>query len=130
MIGPPVAIVPIRQTGEADCAIAALAMLLGKTYGEVAPIVTEVAPKALQRGLWVTEMQRVVRKLGGVLRVSRTFNLDEDVGLLMIDLEDSGHVVVLFRGVLINPGDGCVWEPDAYLAKSAAKPRSLLTLAV
>lgn len=121
---PPVVIQPLAQTAE-DCALVALAMYLGVPYAQVAAFVAVTAPKAFIRGMWTTEIQRVAKALGVTLKVKRKFGEDES-GILVLQLEDGCHAVVLFEGVIVNPGDGLVWNYDAYLSKAVAKPRHLL----
>lgn len=122
----PVAIRPIVQTGN-DCAIAALAMYTGRAYAEVAAQAVGVAPRAFVRGMWCTEIQRAAKRLGVTLKQARQFNLDEDTGILCVDMVDgNAHAVVLFRGVIVNSLDGQVWDPEAYCIETQATPRVLL----
>lgn len=122
----PLAVQPIIQTGN-DCAIASLAMFLGLPYAQVAASAVTVAPQAFDRGMWCTEIQRTSKRLGVQLVQRRRFNVDEDTGILCLDLPcGSSHALVLFRGVLINSDDGMVWDPDAYQAKNKAVFRVLL----
>jgi hypothetical protein len=120
----PIAIQPRKQTS-ADCAIVALEMFLGIPYAQVAAFVAATSPKAFIRGMWTTEIQRVAAGLGTKLKRQRKW-ADDDSGILVLQLEDACHAVVLFEGVIINPGDGMVWNYDAYLAKACAQPLHLL----
>ena len=47
-------VVLVQQRHEADCAIAALAMLLGVSYEEVLLMVSD--PSVLQGGTWMTQL--------------------------------------------------------------------------
>lgn len=120
----PAAILPRAQTGD-DCAIVALSMYTGLPYPHVAAAVAAAAPRAFLRGMWTKEMQRIAKVLGVTLRYRRKFSEDE-TGILLLQLEDGCHAVVLFQGVVVNPGDGQVWDYDAYVSKSRAKPLGLL----
>lgn len=121
---PPLVIRPLEQTGD-DCAIVALAMFLGLPYAQVAAFVGATAPKAFVRGMWTTEIERIAAALGTRLKRKRKWDEDES-GILVLQLEDVCHAVVLFEGVIVNPGDGMVWNYDAYLSKACATPRHLL----
>jgi hypothetical protein len=120
----PIAVCPVMQTGD-DCAIVAMSMYTGLPYPHVAAAVAAMAPRAFLRGMWTKEMQRIAKLLGVTLKYRRKFD-HEGTGILLLQLEDGCHAVLLFQGVVINPGDGQVWDYDAYLAKSKAKPLGLL----
>ena len=121
----PLVVIPRRQE-HADCAVVALAMWLGLPYTQVAAAVATVRPLALANGMYQSEIQKVARIFDRTLKVRRKFNLeDRPSGLLMLDMGDGHHAVVLFEGVIIS--DGKVWNYDAFLAQAKAKPLSLLT---
>lgn len=122
----PLAIKPIVQTGIGDCAIAALAMYTGKSYGEAASVAVRFAPKAFARGMWCTEIQKAAAALGVHLKQTRRFSIDEDTGILCVDNPDGAHAVVLFHGLIVNSADGQIWEPEAYFIEARATPRVLL----
>lgn len=117
-------VTPQKQSGD-DCAIVALSIFLNLPYAAVAAVVARVAPTAFKSGLWNTQMARVAKALGTPLQAKRRFH-DRESGILTLQLEDACHAVVLFEGVVVNPGDGKVWNYKAYLAKSRARPLSLL----
>jgi hypothetical protein len=120
----PIAILPRQQTGN-DCAIVALAMYLGIPYPKIAAVVAAMAPRAFLRGMWTAEMRRVAKTLGTTFRYKKKFGEDE-TGILILQLEDECHAVVLFQGVVLNPGDGMAWDYDSYLSKACATPLGLL----
>jgi hypothetical protein len=120
----PVAIKPNAQTGD-DCAIVALQMYTGLPYPHIAAVVAAEAPRAFLRGMWTKEMQRIGKLLGLTLKYRKAF-AEDDTGILLLQLEDGCHAVVLFQGVVVNPGDGMVWDYATYLHKSAATPLGLL----
>jgi hypothetical protein len=117
-------VTPQKQSGD-DCAIVALSIFLNQPYAAVAAVVARVAPTAFKSGMWNTQIAKVAKALGTPLRVKRKFS-ERESGILTLQLEDACHAVVLFEGVVVNPGDSRVWNYKAYLAKACAKPLSLL----
>jgi hypothetical protein len=123
MSAPPV-VIPRAQEA-ADCAVVALAMWLGLPYTQVAAAVATVRPLALVNGMYQKEIQTVARIFDRTLKARRKFDIeDRPSGLLMLDMGDGHHAVLLFEGVIIS--DGKVWNYDAFLAQAKAKPLSLL----
>lgn len=119
-------VMPQKQSGD-DCAIVALSILLDLPYPKVASAVARIAPTAFQAGLWNTQIAQVAKALGMPLRVKRRFKIeDRQTGILTMEMEDGCHAVVLFEGVVVNPGDGRNWNYQAYMKKARAKPISLL----
>ena len=112
----------IVQRAESDCGVAALAMILGKTYEEVLVACGHDHPRVLTKGLWATGMSRVAASLGVTLTRKRTFDVETAFGLLCL----SDHVVVLKNGLIIDPGDGSVWDADVYLATKDERATLLL----
>lgn len=121
----PICVIPRRQEAS-DCAVIALAQWLGLPYTQVAAAVATVRPMALADGMYQSEIKKVARIFDRSLKVRRRFSLeDRPSGLLMLEMADGHHAVVLFEGVIIS--DGKVWNYDAFLAQAKAKPLSLLT---
>jgi hypothetical protein len=121
----PLVVIP-RSQEAADCGVVALALWLGLPYSQVAAAVATVRPLALVNGMYQSEIQKVARIFDRTLKVRRRFNLDDKPsGLLMLDMGDGHHAVVLFEGVIIS--DGKVWNYDAFMTQAKAKPLSLLT---
>ena len=104
-----------RETN--DCAVAALAMLLGRSYEDVLRAVTVSDKMQGRTGLWTKTMQRIARRLGFTLRVRRLTDLDAYGIIRLYD-----HAVVLRSGLIINPGDGTIWDADAYLSNYGVTP--------
>ena len=100
-----------------DCAIASLAMLLGRSYEDVLRATTVSDRMQGRTGLWTKTMQRIARRLGFVLRVRKLHDL-EAYGIVRL----YDHAVVLRSGLIINPADGCIWDADAYLANYGVTP--------
>lgn len=120
----PLVIIPRRQE-HADCAVVALCMWLGLPYTQVAAAVAVIRPTALLDGMYQTEIQKVARVFDRVLKVRRKFNVeDRPSGLLMLDMGDGHHAVLLFEGCIVS--DGKVWNYDAFMAQSKARALSLL----
>jgi hypothetical protein len=120
----PLVIIPRRQE-HADCAVVALSMWLGLPYTQVAAAVATVRPLALVDGMWQTEIVKVARIFDRVLKVRRRFNIDDrPSGLLMLDMGDGHHAVLLFEGCIVS--DGKVWNYEAFMQQSHAKALSLL----
>lgn len=114
----------VVQRAAADCGVAALAMILGKTYEEILVACGYDNPRVLTDGLWTSELIRIALAFGQPLRRRRKFDLETDFGLLRL----SDHVVVLKNGLIIDPADGSVWDVDVYLATNKEEsPTTLLT---
>ncbi len=109
----------IRQRTEEDCAIAAVAMLTGRSYEDVLVAASALDTKAHRRGLYTTQIKRLSKALGTPLRrVVAAEVLDDAEGLLEIKRRgaaQSDHVVFFSHGLIFD-GDGTVHEPDAYTA--------------
>ena len=121
----PLCIIP-RQQEHADCAVVALAQWLGLPYSRVAAAVATVRPMALAQGMYQTEIQKVAKIFDRVLRVKRKVPPLEErpSGLLMLQMQDGHHAVVLFEGLIVS--DGKVWNFDAFMEQGKAKVLSLL----
>jgi hypothetical protein len=112
----PVCVIPRRQE-HADCGVVALCQWLGLPYTQVAAAVATVRPLALADGMYQSEIQKVARIFDRPLKVRRKFSLeDRPSGLLMLEMTDGHHAVVLFEGVIIS--DGKVWNYEAFLAQA------------
>jgi hypothetical protein len=101
-------------------------MWLGLPYTQVAAAVATVRPMALVEGMWQTEILKVARIFDRTLKVRRKFNIeDRPSGLLMLDMVDNHHAVLLFEGCIVS--DGKVWNYEAFMQQAKAKALSLLT---
>jgi hypothetical protein len=122
----PVCIIPRKQE-DADCAVVALHQWLGLPYSQVAAAVATVRPMALAQGMYQTEIQKVAKIFGRVLRVKRKVPPLEErpSGLLMLAMPDGHHCVVLFEGSIVS--DGKLWNFEAFMEQAKAKVLSLLT---
>jgi hypothetical protein len=109
-------------------------MLLSTPYEDVYVATAAVDPARSQRGLHLKDLQAIAAKLGTRLEQRRrsAYDLDVDTGILKVtrDRPYWSHFVVLFRGIVLDPDGGAVYEDlDDYLAQPAhtgARPRTLL----
>ena len=113
----PVIVQLVSMRDSADCAIASLAMLLGKTYAEV--LAACRGSNITQEGLSNYQFRAVARRLGYKLRYQRGAPDDDDIGALDLTRADDDirHVVLYLRGVVVDPrGAGELWsDVDAYV---------------
>lgn len=108
---------PLPQRTLNDCALAALAMALGEEYHRVRDAAAK-SVKGFEIGLTASEMVRVARRLKRPLRrvVMRGKELpDDEVGVLVVGRGRDYHAVLLFHGIIYDPSDGVVWEPETFL---------------
>ncbi len=109
---PPV-VIASNQLHHGDCGVVALAMALGLPYEQV----FQACPLASRDGLTTRQMQVVARKFGASLRECKTFDTDEDIGILGVEFPSHGHWVYLDQGRIIDGAE--VWDADTYLANGA-----------
>lgn len=97
-----------RSAGHGDCTIAAIELACGVTYEQALAAAVQVDPNVLDRGLHGTEIVRTVQLLGFAGELRRTYNLEEDTGMLFVQ-ERGGrrvhHVVYLWEGRILEPRD-------------------------
>lgn len=115
----------IPQRTNMDCGIACVAMLLGVSYEKALLAFGD----ELEHGAKTRQVQAAARKLGSVLRLRRTFDLENDTGLLAVrSLKwKADHLVVLREGLVIDT-DATLWEPSCYLQVYEARALSLLVV--
>ncbi len=109
-----------------DCGIACLAMLLGLSYEDV----LLAAPyQAMHCGMSTRQILLTAKRLGFQLRVVRTFDLEEDTGLLRVGKRKwkTDHLVMLKAGHVFDT-DAVIWEVDVFLAAFQAQSISLYML--
>lgn len=121
---------PIIQKDIADCAIAALAMALGRSYREVSEIAQLVGKRPHSRGLHTTEIDRIARHFGASFKRQRVVTNEDATGLLVLERgrrpKREFHIAALFQGVVINPADGLVWDFDTFLVRGEWKAKAIL----
>jgi hypothetical protein len=119
---------PIVQRSTHDCAVAALAMYLGLPYVAVADAVPSLK-KVMHNGMSIRQFLNVGKRLGIELVADEEFDIDEDDGVLYMRNEESGHVVLLWKGGAFNPADGHFWRGvDTLMEKNRYKPDTLIRL--
>src|SRR5687767_12875175 len=98
----------VKQDGDLpDCAVAAVAMLCGVTYGEALAAFPE-PDRVVKAGAYLTDMQDAAAKLKINTRVRRRFKLDVDTGILYLAGKTENHVAFLWAGRVVD-GDGACW---------------------
>lgn len=129
MAAPAVVEVVVQKTSS-DCALASLAMLLGKPYRQISDAALVVCPRPHKSGLWTTEIIKVAKKLGATLKREDPKTFDEEgTGLLIVRKRNgTSHVVLLFQGIVIDPSSGLVYDKDTYLKSSHYSVRGVLTI--
>ena len=111
-----------RSRGHGDCAVAALEMALGITYENALQAALIVRPAVLGEGLNASQLKKAAKLLGFAFTLRRTFDLDEDTGILGIEqngYDDAGHAVYLWEGRILEPMSGReqLWlHPQEFLA--------------
>lgn len=122
----------VIQRGRADCGIAALAMLIGRSYEDVfAASVTSKYRTPHLGGMCTSQLQQLARRLGSALTLKRTWDLEASCGLLTVEKLDkqktdfAQHLVLLKFGLIFDT-DGTVWEPELYFSQQKFRPVSLL----
>lgn len=125
------------KRGDADCAIAAMATVFRRDYEEVLIAASRVSPNAWKRGLHLTEMQRVARRLKIKTQVKKVtggrpdFDIESETGVLWVSYHDrtSEHCVVLLDGGWISDPEydpAALAEHDDYLCVHNAYASGLL----
>jgi hypothetical protein len=117
--------------------VAAIAMLLHKSYGDVMEVVRTVCPNAdkiKRNGLNLSETEQVAAYFG--VNLVRRYRMANDahligatgiLGLLSPKMHKAGHWVVLKNGTTIVDPDGAeVWDTDEYLKHWNARSCTLL----
>lgn len=130
----------VRQRERHDCGVAALAMLLGRTWEEVRDAARGAYPHAfwtcgrrigtpgdgqwcrLRRGLHPREVRRIAWALAGEhLSTSRRWRQgvrgDRCRRMVIVRWQEGGrHYVVTFRGAVFDPLDR-VWREEEYCSR-------------
>lgn len=116
----------VRQDGTLpDCAVAAVAMLCGVTYGEALAAFPKPV-SVMKIGAYLTEVQCAAKRLGVKTRIRKRFDVDEDTGVLHVSGKDE-HVLLLWDGRIID-GNGELWlHPQTYFGTYKYTPKSLIS---
>ncbi len=122
----------VRQRGDADCGVAALALIAQVSYEDCYVAVAQVDKRHRgKNGLHNREVIAAARKLGLRLTSTRAYDLDDDEGVLRIRWNDpkrshGGHFVALMNGTIGCPSDGMPLPWRDYLIRWDARPATLL----
>jgi ABC-type bacteriocin/lantibiotic exporter with double-glycine peptidase domain len=124
----------VGQKTEGDCTIAALATFLGCAYNTVLKTALSVAKNPQQKGMYLTECIRVAKKLGVKLKNCR-YSPSKNEGILAVTNHAKGwrckgkaveHVVVVWKGWIIDPVGPSIWTKDEYMRCAKAKFGAML----
>ena len=117
-----VSVAIVAQQTTNDCAIAAVAMLTNLPYPEVFQAHAALSKRVQKSGASNRTIKAMIKRLGFNLRHRVEIDLDEDTGLLLLDSTDEkkmGHTALLFRGTLVDPGTGLLWDPEVFLRENS-----------
>lgn len=118
----------VKQDGVSpDCAVASLAMLCGVTYGEALAAFPK-PQRVMKLGAYTTELVAAAKRLGVKTKLRRTFDLDDDTGILHVSRRIDEHVVFLWAGRIIEGNGECWLNSESYLKTNRYKAKSLLAL--
>lgn len=118
----------VPQRHDADCTVAALAMLLSVSYEEALLVMND--PRVLAEGAYLTQIVTAADYFGVTLRKLTRWNVTTHEGIARVNYKkDSArpHVVVVRRGLLFDTNQE-VWTPDVYLAEQRATFGTLLQI--
>lgn len=118
----------VKQDGDLpDCSVAALAMLCGVTYGEALAAFPK-PQRVMKIGAYLTEMRSAAAKLKVQTKITRTFDIYRDTGVLYLAGKSDNHVAFLWMGRVMD-GDGSCWLiPHVYLKSRGFKAKALLVI--
>ena len=116
----------VRQDGHLpDCAVAAVAMLCGVTYGEA--LAAFPKPQSVVKvGAYLTDIQTAAKVLGLRTKLRKRFDIDEDTGILHVSGKDE-HIVLLWDGRIIDGNGECWLSPTTYLGTYDYTPKALIS---
>lgn len=127
----------VSQKKDYDCGIAAMAMLLDASYGDVSAVVRSLygSTKPNKRGLMIYHMEGIAEAMGAPLkRAYKAKNyLSGKTGILGMNggtMDTAGHWVILKDGdTIIDPDDGSVYKLYDYIEENKCRPATLLVKA-
>jgi len=108
----------VRQRSTNDCAVAALASFLGRSYEEVLIAAALLTPEILYRGMENADMIGTARQFGiCLLPKAPPIDIEEDSGILGVKVKGvkDEHALVLSNGLIYDPSTGNVWDAEIYL---------------
>lgn len=124
----------VPQKKDYDCGIAAMAMLLGISYGDVSAVVRALygTTKPNPRGLMLYHMEEIADQLNAPLkRVYKAKGyLSGKTGILGMNggrMDAAGHWVVLKDGdTILDPDDASVYKLYDYIEENGCRTATLL----
>lgn len=124
---PPDFLLWVPQNGrDADCVVASMGSIFGLTRDESLLVCGAVKPSVLAEGMTDDEITAAVKLAGRKGRITRSFDLTEDTGVLFVRKGRKYHACVLWAGRIIE-GNGQHWlDPHDYLAATGQKVDALL----
>lgn len=90
---------------ETDCAICALACFLDRSYTDVLRLAAAHDREAARKGLSTAAIKRVAAELGTPLLAVRSFDPDDDYGIVVTH----NHAAVLRRGLVLDRDQVWPW---------------------
>lgn len=119
----------VEQRGEGDCCIAVLAMLLGMSYEDVLAAASQtMGAKVHREGMWTHQILRTAKAIGSPLKKKKSWDLETDTGIVVLENTYASHVVVAWEGLLLDTS-GTIWQPDVYLKHYEYTPVEFLVRA-
>jgi hypothetical protein len=119
---------PVMQKDIADCSVACLVMLSGRSYRDVLAAFPKRARVGTE-GVSDRQLMNAAKRLGCPLRYVRDGNLDGVVGILSLERvtepgeEPSWHSVIVANGTIWNPAEGLLWpDIDAFFRARRWRP--------
>lgn len=125
----------IRQRTDWDCGVAAIAMLLNIPYNDVAATVRAIItdPKLKKRGLILYQLEDVIEYHG--FKTKRVYRkkdyLEGATGILGLNggtMDSAGHWVLLRDGMIVDPSDASVNDPDDYIKENNCRPATMVVI--
>jgi ABC-type bacteriocin/lantibiotic exporter with double-glycine peptidase domain len=125
----------VTQRANGDCGIAALATLLDLSWDDVYVAAATIDKSCRGKsGLIIKDMIGIAGVLGVKLQRKRgPARFDEDEGVLYVNWTRkqpkggfTAHYVVLGNGVIVDPADGVISDPEEYLDLHQGKAGTLL----
>lgn len=107
------------KRGDTDCAICCLAMLLHLHPNEILIAASRVRRQVVEDGLKMIDLVKVAARCGEQAIWTRSFNHEEDDGILWVQYRDSDkrHAVMLSDGKVYDPDYDpiAMWEFDDFV---------------
>lgn len=107
-----------------DCAVVAVAMFCGVTYGEALAAFPN-PQSVMKRGASIGEVQAAIKTLGITTKLRSRFNLKKDTGILYVGGK-TNHVALLWQGRIIDGNWQCWMSPQTYLGANEYTAKTLI----